>query len=466
MTPFGRITTYIKARYQTARIALAAFSTPVVNHSNKGWGGLTDTIHDRPYGERIEHYRDALHAWRENPMIRRIVNVIADFVLSDDLIITSPNENMQAFIDAFWHDPENHMPLRLSEMLQEQSRSGDLFVVLFMNKENGMSYIRFITKDQVEEIVCAPTDWEKEIKIIQIDATQESGRKTWITPAKARKNSRDVILHFPINRPIGAKFGESDVGTILKWASRYSTMLTDRVRLNHFLRTFLWFVTVPDGKIAEKSAQYKTPPKSGSVIVKTENEQWEVESPNLRGADASHDLQAIRQYAYTGSMLPPQWLGEQGSNLAEAKIMQTPAERFLKTRQRRFVWSLQTILFTAYTRASHLYPERYPALQTTDYRKLFTVDAPDISRSDNTELADAAQKFTNSFAALADTQLGKSKAFTKLAMRLWLKFTGEQITAELLDEIMGEAFDGHQTDKPIDSAEPVTTEPAKEEGAE
>jgi hypothetical protein len=51
------------------------------------------------------------------------------------------------------------MDLRLKTVCGEFSRSGDLFVLLFRNDADGMSYLRFVTKDQIQKIDTAPNDW-------------------------------------------------------------------------------------------------------------------------------------------------------------------------------------------------------------------------------------------------------------------------------------------------------------------
>ena len=78
---------------------------------------------------------------------------------------------------------------------------------------------------------------------------------------------------------LGALLGESDLTTMLPWLQRYSRMLEDRVRLHWAIRSFLWLVTVPSTKIAEKREQYRTPPDTGSIIVKDETETWEAVTP-------------------------------------------------------------------------------------------------------------------------------------------------------------------------------------------
>jgi hypothetical protein len=40
------------------------------------------------------------------------------------------------------------------------------------------------------------------------------------------------MLHYAVNRPVGAVRGESDLAPILPWLRRYNRWLEDRVRLN------------------------------------------------------------------------------------------------------------------------------------------------------------------------------------------------------------------------------------------
>jgi hypothetical protein len=76
------------------------------------------------------------------------------------------------------------------------------------------------------------------------------------------------MLHYAVNRPIGALIGESDLATMLPWLQRYSRMLEDRVRLHWAVRVFLWVVSVPSNMVQVTREKYRNPPDTGSVIVK------------------------------------------------------------------------------------------------------------------------------------------------------------------------------------------------------
>jgi len=155
-------------RYRIAKlIGVADFAAELASvtvrvDDSDGWSSISSSGHDRSASDIEELYRDSLTAWRKNPMAFRIVQVITDFVVGDKIVISSEDLQFQKFIKDFWNHPENYMSNRLESMCEELSRAGDLFVLLFRNDADGMSYIRFITKDQVSQIKTAANDWEKE----------------------------------------------------------------------------------------------------------------------------------------------------------------------------------------------------------------------------------------------------------------------------------------------------------------
>ena len=403
-----------------------------------GWSGLTaGRGHDRDQAEVQELYEDALKAWRKNPMAKRFIEATTDYIVGDQIKISSDHESLQSFISKFWNHPKNRIDLRLEGMCEELTRAGDLFPVLFVNKQDGMSYIRFITKDEVIQIETMGNDWESETYYHQRQGAGET--KRWPAPSKATAGSKAIMLHYAINRPIGALLGESDIASAIPWLLRYSRMLEDRVRLHWAAKVFLWFVTVPTNKVASTAQKYRRPPEAGSVIVKDDGETWEVQSPDLRGADASHDLKAVRGMIDAGSGFPAHYRGEAGdANLATATAMQAPTERRLQRRQKYFVYILKDILFQAYKRGVVL--GKWPELPTNDYEKLFSVDVPEISRRDNKELAMASHQISRAMRELSQHLPKRTKNLSRLIVRLVMRFAGEPLSAEEIEKIVEEAY--------------------------
>ena len=390
-----------------------------------GWTSISGQRHDRDWAEIQELYSDTLLAWRKNPIAWRIIAITTDYVTGGCLTISSPLVSLNQYIHDFWNHPNNRLDLRLASMVEELSRAGDLFVLLFRNRLDGMSYLRFITKDQVAGIESLENDWETEIAYLVHQPGQAEPQR-WLGPAHPQAAEQDALmLHYAVNRPIGALLGESDLAALIPWLLRYSRMLEDRVRLHWAARSFLYLVTVPPNKIESKSAQYAAAPESGSIIVKDESEKWETLTPALRGADAAHDMKAVRQMIDAGSGYPPHWRGEGGDvNLATAEAMQAPPEKHLARRQAYFAYILQDILFHAYQQAVAL--GKAPPLPNDDYSTLFTIHMPDVSSRDNLQLAQAAQHMAAAMQTLSQgLQNEPDEALKQLMRAQVLRASGE-----------------------------------------
>ena len=139
-----------------------------------------------------------------------------------------------------------------------------------------------------------------------------------------------------------------------------------------------------------------------------------------------------------GSGYPPHWRGESGeANLATATAMQAPTERHLMRRQKYFTFLLQDILYHAYQRSVQVGRSRN--LASSDYSRLFSISAPDISRSDNEALARSARDITQGMQSLAYQLPGQSETFTKQLLRIAFKFAGEPQTEDVIEKIYQES---------------------------
>jgi hypothetical protein len=423
-----------------ARLQAGTVSSVVAD--GPGWTALSGRPHERDAAEIEALYNDALTAWRKNPLAKRAVDIIADYVVGDGISLTSSFPPLQAFIDAFWHHPRNQLPHRLETMCHELTLAGDLFPLLFRNPHDGMSYLRFVTKDRIARVETAADDWETETAYVELPRVAGGQETRWAGAAAARDGDGAVMLHYAVNRPLGALLGEGDLATMIPWLLRYSRLLEDRVRFHWAARAFLWFVTVPTHLVGAKQEQYRQPPEPGSIVVADDAERWEVKAPQLNGADASHDLEAVRRMVFTGSGIPPHWFGEKGSNRAEASAMQGPAERHLRRRQQYFVWLLEDLVFHAYQRARQARPG-LPALPSASYRQLFTAVAPDISRQDSAERALAASHLASVWRHLVLETEPQSRQLAELLLGQLFRFMGEPQEAGVVKRVVEEMFESH-----------------------
>jgi hypothetical protein len=248
---------------------------------------------------------------RSPPGVRtgwRIISTMVSYTWEQDQ--QYPHRGVNDFIQRFCSTARTGWTC-VSSMC-ELVRSGDLFVLLFRSAIDGMSFIRFVTKDQIQKIETSQNDWETELVYWEAPAPGELDPRRWLSPEHPEAGMTDAImLHYTVNRPMGALMGESDLTTIIPWLLRYSRMLEDRVRLHWAARAFLYLVTVPSNKVEAKSTQYGSAPESGSIVVKDESETWETITLSLRR----------RQPRYEGSPVTcrrrlrlSHWRGEGGES--------------------------------------------------------------------------------------------------------------------------------------------------------
>lgn len=409
-----------------------------------GWLPIAPHERQNQVIQQPEAYQDALEAWRKNPLAYRFIAITTDYVVGDGVTISSRAPAVQDFITRFWHHPLNRLDQRLETMCDELSRAGDLFVILFRNSQDGMSYIRFVTKDRIGRIITAENDWEREQAYVVGTGLFEKGSpgfqgKVWYSPQHPLAMEQDaVMLHYSINRPLGSLMGESDLAPLIPWLQRYARMLEDRVRLNWAMRAFLWIVTVPAHRVAAKAEQYRAAPESGSIIVKDDSENWQPVTPNLNAYDASADLKAIRQMIDAGSHYPPHWRGEpQEVNLATAVAMQAPTEKHLLRRQRYFNFLLKDILVQAYLRAAQA--GKAPLFAEEKLHSLIEINTPELSLKDHERLANAAFQLSNAFSLLANTlQKPFSETLKKAVIQQVLNFAGSSMPDSYIERVMEE----------------------------
>ncbi|MFB0547222.1 MAG: hypothetical protein ACETWB_09950 [Anaerolineae bacterium] len=423
-TLFGDI---IQARVQAA--------VKVVD--DKWWTQISGAVgpHDKGWSEMQEDLSDALQAWRTNPLARRIVGLTTDYVVGDGISITSDIEDVNDFIKRFWHHRKNHMPLRLFRMCDELTRAGELFIVLSTNPADGMTYIRFIPASRINQIETDPNDLGRELRYHELTPGSIEGR--WWTAYNDGLIDRPgpkepAVLHYAINRPVGATRGEGDLTPILPWLRRYKEWLEDRVRVNRFKNAFLWQVTLKNAKpgdIQRKQNQYKHPPSPGSILVTDENETWQPVQPNIQAEAAEADGKALRLMVAAGAGIPLHFLSEgESATKATAAEMADPTFRHYYHRQLFFVDMLKDLVKAVYQRAVFLGKAK-------SYDDLGLSHAvTDLTTADNKKLADAAKTIVEALATMKENNWIDDETAISLA----LKFAGEIVDPKtILARIQG-----------------------------
>jgi hypothetical protein len=412
-----------------------------------------DSERDRLDYNRTEILEQCLDAWRDNPLARRIVELTSQYVIGQGFDIKTNHEQTKKFINSFWSHRLNRMPSRLMELSDELTRTGNLFL-LISTDQAGMSYIRALPATNIEQILHAENDIEQPTAFI---TKEDENLKSNTYPAYNHTTDAQttgggfapVVLHYAINRPAGAQWGEPDLAPLLPWLRRYSAWLEDRVRLNRFRNAFMYVVTGNFASEAARKARQAelaaNPPSSGSILVCDQSETWSVITPKLEALDANQDGLAIKKLIASGVGLPLHFLAEpEGSNRTTAESAGGPTFRRFEQRQQYFMWLLKDLLQVIISRRAMVDPSISADAE-------IEISGSDISSRDNVAHSIATVNVMNALERLKDMGLISDRELLRVAYR----FAGEDADIDaLLAE--GTGIDIRATKDPI---KPATQEP-------
>lgn len=380
---------------------------------------------DRYEYNRLDVLRDALDAWRSNALARRIVALTSQYVVGGGVQVSADDKLTHEFLTAFWNNRLNRMPTRLYEWCDELTRSGEIFVVLSTDA-SGMSYVRAVPAAEIQEIESAGNDIEQETGYLQASPDPGGEPIHWrayddrTDSANASADTSQnvfppVMLHYFVNRPVGAKHGESDLAPLLKWLKRFDGWLEDRVRLNHFRQAFLWIVKKgfrDEGeRIRRQTELNANPPNPGSILVVNEDEEWKVESAKLDSFEAGADGLALKKHIAAGSGNPLHFLAEpESSTRTTAEQAGGPTFRHYEQRQIYFLWCIKDLLQIIVRR-------RAMVDRRVNAHANLAVKGTDIFARDNAALSAAATTIINSFLRLRDRNLIDDAELLRLAYK-------------------------------------------------
>ena len=415
-----------------------------------GTTSLYSTDRDRPAYTREEILEQCLDAWRYNPLARRIVELTTQYTIGTGFEISAQDQKVEQFILEFWKHRLNEMDTRLAGFSDELARTGNLFL-LISTDPSGMSYIRAVPADQVEEIETSRNDADQEILYkLKYTANNDDQGAASSRPDRARfvgtvpgagnefegpiypaydpnddepdenGNFKPVMVHYAVNRPVGALWGEPDLSHLLKWLGRYTAWLEDRVRLNRFRNAFLYVVKASFvSEAARKARQAElaaNPPTPGSILVTDESEEWSVMTPKLEALDANTDGLSIKKMIAAGAGVPLHFLAEpEHSTKTTAESAGEPTYRKFEMRQQVLVNITRNLLQIVLARRAEID-------RNLDRDAVIEVHAADISARDNSALASAGSAIKGTALELYE----KGMIDKKEVLRLVYKYLSEE----------------------------------------
>lgn len=356
-------------------------------------GVSPNSFRDRTEGNLQVTLENSLQAWRENALARRIVNLYTQYVVGPGCKVECDNPEVAAFLEKFWNHPLNHMDVRLDELCDELTRTGNLFL-LISSDVSGMTYIRAVPATAIKNIETAKNDYEQPQFFEYQEDNQIEVKKVYAED-RLLPTLETRMYHFAVNRPVGAKFGEPDLAPVLIWLQRYSGWLEDRMRLNHYRNSFLFMVkTLLKDESARKRRQNELnakPPTPGSILVTNESETWDILSAKLEAGDAANDGLAVKKQIAAGTGVPLHFLAEpESQNKASAEAAGGATYKSFEQRQKKVLFLCEELMRIA-LRRRRLIDRNIPDPDEIHLKLI----GSDIYPADNNTLATAGATTSN-----------------------------------------------------------------------
>jgi hypothetical protein len=283
---------------------------------------LDDPLAEWDYGTRRAVLENCHAAYHRNPVAKRAVDLTRQFAVGKGHAVTAQNEQVQAVLDEFRANPENHVSGYERTFIQDLQIDGEIFVRFFVDDEIGQVVIVPIPPWQVRVIHTEPGFFRR---VLSYELEYSTSGSDWVqesVPAAA-------LLHVAINQHSYELRGRPDLFVILPWLKAYKDWIEDRARQNKWRGALLWWVKVAGaapGVIAQKVAQWKRPPTPGSAYVSSDKEEVQALTNPVGANDASEDGRQIRLMSAIGMGLAEYMLGDgENANLATAQAQQLPA---------------------------------------------------------------------------------------------------------------------------------------------
>lgn len=212
--------------------------------------------------------------WLKSPLIRRGVNVKADYVFARPVTIASPDEDVNAVLQTFIDDERNQTEFTSHasriQLERELQTDGNLFFAMLPNAETGRIRIKTLPADEITDIITDPNDrhaaqyykreWLERTTDMATGATKETKRvafyRDWrykpdqdrSSIGKAEVIEGVYVYHVKTGGFSNWKFGVSELYAALDWAKAYKTFLENWATIVQAYARFAFKLTTTGGR--------------------------------------------------------------------------------------------------------------------------------------------------------------------------------------------------------------------------
>lgn len=343
---FGEVQPDPQAKTETVREAAGT----TLDDEDKGWRTLTGQAkRDLSPLAQDRMQKAATYLWETNPIANRLIELPLAYLLAEGVRLTCKTPEHQQWLDAFWNDPINRMPLRMPTFARELALYGEQCLPIYTNDINGHVRLGYLDPSLIAQVVADPGNASQEIGVVTVkDAAGQVRRFRVVVrgeddelfaPAarqlRAGMDSGDAF-YFAVNKFAAGKRGRSDLMTLMDFVDGYEEMMFDQMERAADLDAFVWDVKVTGASDVDVEAKAKNlaKPGRGTVRVHNEQEEWAAVAPELNAADRSELMRLMRNHALGARSMPEHFYGGGGDvNRSTADSMGDPFFKVATERQ-------------------------------------------------------------------------------------------------------------------------------------
>jgi hypothetical protein len=288
----------------------------------------------------------AYFVWMLNPTARSIVELKKDYVVGDGMTYTAEDEDVQAWLDKFWHDPINQWRNKIHSKVRELILYGEQCWPVFVDEFTGMVRLGYLDPKNIKEVIVDPMNCETAIGVMWKVGLDKYYARTILDESTVSEKAREMragyehgdVFYFAINKLSNATRGLSDLLPVLDALDVLDRLLFNRAEKVEVLSNYWVDVTIPGATQEEINQFMETSgaqmPKPGRFNAHNDRIQYEIMAPRLEAYQFKTDFDLIRNYIGLGMGFPEHWLGEGGNvNRATALEMGGPPEKRLHSFQ-------------------------------------------------------------------------------------------------------------------------------------
>lgn len=355
--------------------------------------------------------------WQSNLLANRLTELPLAYLLAEGVTLTCKDEGHQKLLDAFWNDPINNWPEKLTGRVRALSLLGEQCYVTRVNEASGFVRLGYLDPRQIGQVVMDPDNPEQPIGVI---TKRDTHGKYWkyrvvvlgddaelFTDRTQKIRAEDFTdgecLLYQVNKFPNGSRGRSDLLGQMDWLDAYDGFLLDEVDRIGYLRSFVWDVKMTGANeedVKKFDKDFKAPAPN-SKFVHNDSVELTAVAPELQAADTSESARLLRNHVLGGATVPEHWFGGGGDvNRAAASEMGEPTFKVYTMRQTGLKLMLEQIgRFVLWKAAKTGAPE------WGDEKWKVTASFPELVNKDLTKFASAMSQVATTVVLLIDNGL-------------------------------------------------------------